>query len=107
MFHKCSVWDGSGDCAWPWESRDTTKLQVVLDNACTMGSCIVVLKDDCIPVQTGVGHNRLDDIVSVVEPGDIPLADVEFCPPSHGDSSPNHDTSTSIAVVCDRGWGLV
>ena len=57
---------------------------------------------------TGVGHNnRLKVVVSVVEPSDIPPADVEFCPPGHGDPSPNHDTSTSTAVVCDYGWRLV
>ena len=73
-----------------------------------MGSCIVVLKDDCIPMPSGVGHNdRLKDIVSVVQPSDIPLADVEFCPPSHGDPSSNCDTSNSIAVVCDHGWRQV
>ena len=88
--------------------RDPATLQVVLDNACTMGSCIAVLKDECIPMPTGVGHNnKFDDVVSVAEPSDSPLADVEFCPPSLGDPSRNHDTSTSIAVVCDRGWGLV
>ena len=32
--------------------------------------------------------NTLSDIVSVVELSDIPLADVEFCPPSHGDPVP-------------------
>ena len=57
---------------------------------------------------TGVGHsNGLNDIVCVVEPCDIPLADAELCLPSHGDPFPNHDTSTSIAVVCDHGWRLV
>ena len=72
-----------------------------------MGSCVVALKNEFFSMPTGVGHNdRLNDIVSVVEPSDIPLADVEFCPPSHGDPSPNHDTSTSIAVVCDHGWRL-
>ena len=93
---------------WPWESHDSAKLQMILDNTCTMGSCIVVFRDNCIPLPTGVGHNRrLNDIVSVVEPSDIPLTDVEFCPLSHGDPSPNNDTSTSIAVVCDHGWRLV
>ena len=78
---------------------------MVLDNMFTMCSCFVVLKDDCIPVPTGVGHNnRLNDIVSVVEPRDIPLVDVEFYLPSRGDPYPNHDTSISIAVVCDHGW---
>ena len=79
-----------------------------LDNTCTMVSRIFVLKDECIPMPTGVGNNnRLNDVVAVVEPCDIPLADEEFCPPSHGDPSQNHDTSTSIAVVCDHGWRLV
>ena len=65
-----------------------------------MGSCIVVLKDKYIPMPTGVGHNSsLSDIVYVVEPSDIPLADVECCPPSHGDPFPNHDTSTSLDPV--------
>ena len=55
-----------------------------------------------------VGHNnRLNDIVSVVEPSDVPLADVDFCLSTHGDPSPNHDISTSIAVVRDHGWRLV
>ena len=84
------------------------KLQVILDNTCMMGSVNVVLKDGCIRLLTGSGHrNRLNDIVSVVELRNISLADVEFCPPSQGDPSPNHDTSTSIAVVCDHGWRLV
>ena len=62
-----------------------------------MGSYIVVLKDECIPMPSDVGHNnRLDDIVSVAQASDIPLADVECCPPSHGDPFPNHDTSTSL-----------
>ena len=74
-----------------------------------MGFCTVVLKNECVPMPTGVGHNnnRLKDIVSVVEPSDILLADVEFCPPRYGDPFPNHDTSTSMAVVCDHGWRLV
>ena len=76
---------------------------MVLDNTFKMCSCIVVLKDDCIPMPTGVRHNRLDDVVFVLMLSDIPLADVEFCLPSHGGPSPNHDTSTSIAVVCDHG----
>ena len=57
---------------------------------------------------TGAGHNnKLNGIVSVVEPSDVLLADVELYPPGHGDPFPNHDTSTSIAVVCDHGWRLV
>ena len=76
--------------------------RVILDNTCTMVSCIVIMKDACIPVPTGVGrNNRLNDVV--VEPSDIPSLDVEFCPPSHGDPSPNHDTSMSTAVSCDLG----
>ena len=31
----------------------------------------------------------------------------EFCPPSHGDFFPYHDTSTSMEVVCDYGRRLV
>ena len=92
----------------PWESRDSAKLQMILDNTCTMGSCIVVLKDECIRTPMGVGHNnRLNDIVSVVEPNDIPLADVEFCSPSHSDPSPKPDNPISREVVCDHGWRLV
>ena len=61
-------------------------------------------KNECIPMPTGVGHNnRFDDVVSVVQPSDISLADAEFRRPSHGDSSPKHDTSSSIAAVCDHG----
>ena len=68
---------------WLWKSRDSAKLQVILDNTCTMGSCIVVLKDDCIPMPTGVEHNdMLNGIVSVVEPSHRSLADVEFGPSS-------------------------
>ena len=68
-----------------------------------MVSRIFVLKDECIPMPTGVGfNNRLNDIVSVVEPSNLLLADVEFCPPCDSDSSTNHDTSTSIAVV--QSW---
>ena len=48
-----------------------------------MGSCTVVLKDDCIPMPTGVVHNdMLNGIVSVVEPSHGSLADVEFGPSS-------------------------
>ena len=36
-----------------------------------------------------------------------PAAEVEFCPPSHSDSFTNHDTSTSIVVVCNHGWRLI
>ena len=73
-----------------------------------MGSCIVVLKDECIPMPTGVGHsNRLSDIVSVEELSDVPLTAVEFCPSSHGDPTPKEDTSTSTAFACDLGWRLV
>ena len=79
---------------WPWKSRDSAKLHVILDDTCTMGSSIVVLKDECIPMPSDVGHNnRLNDIVSVAQASDIPLADMEFCSPSHGDPSPNHDLS--------------
>ena len=68
-----------------------------------MGSCIVVVNDECIPRPTGLGHtDRLNDVVSVAEPSNIPLADVECCPSGHGDLFPNHDTSASVAVVCDR-----
>ena len=80
---------------------------MILDSTCKMGSCTGVLRDEYIPVPTGLGYNnRLKDILSVVEPSDIPLADVEFCPPSHGDPSQNHDTSTSIAVMCNHCWRL-
>ena len=64
------------------------------------------LEGECTPMPTGARHNnRLNDIVSVAQ--DIPLADVEFCPPINCDPSPNHDTSTSLMVVCDHGWRLV
>ena len=52
---------------------------MVLDSTCTMGFYIVVLRDEGIPMPTGAGHNnRLDDFISIVEPRDIPPADVEF-----------------------------
>ena len=71
-----------------------------------MGSCTVVSKDARIPMPTDVRYSdRLNDIVSVVEPSDVPPVDVEFCLPSHGDLSPDHDISTSIAVM--RDWRLV
>ena len=86
----------------------------ILDNSCTMGSCIVVLKDECIPMPMDVGHTkRLGDIVSVVEPKQpsIGRCGVDLsstspwqmwsCPPSHGDPSPTHETSTSSRV---RSW---
>ena len=77
MFNKRRVFG----LHWPWDSRDSAKLQVILDNKCTTGFCIAVLKDKCIPMPTGVGHtNRLNDIVSVVESSYILLAIVEFCP---------------------------
>ena len=64
-----------------------------------MGSCTGVLRDEYIPVPTGVGYNnRLKDILSVVEPSDIPLADVEFCPPSLYDSFPAAEDRKSINV---------
>ena len=107
MSHKCSIEDRSVTLL-SREGHYSAKLRVNSDNTCTMGSCIVVLKDECIPVPTVVGrNNRLNDLVSVVEPSDIPLVDVEFCPPSHGDPFPNHDISTSVAIVCDHGWRLV
>ena len=93
MFSWGQVWG----LRWPWESRDSAKVQVTLDNTSTTGSFIVVLTDDCIPMPTAVGHNnRLIDIVTVVEPSDISLANYS---PSHGDPFPNHDTFTSIAIV--------
>ena len=65
----------------PWKRHDSVKLQVILDKRCTMGS-FIASEDECIPMPMGVGHNnRLNDIVSVVEPSDIPLADVEFVLP--------------------------
>ena len=64
-----------------------------------MVSRIFVLKDECIPMPTGVGNNnRLNDVVAVVEPCDIPLADEEFCPPSHGDPFPALEDRNSINV---------
>ena len=79
---------------------------MILGNTCMMGFCNVILKDECIPILVGLGHNsRLSNIVSVVEPSDVPPVDVEFCLPSHGDLSPDHDISTSIAVM--RDWRLV
>ena len=99
MFKRRQVWV----LRWPWESRDSVKLNVILDNTCTMGSCTVVLKDECISMPTGIEHNKkLNSIVCVVEPSDIPLVDVQFCPPSHGDPSPNDDTSNG-----DHGLRLV
>ena len=68
MFYWRQVWG----LHWLWKSHESAKLQVILYNTCTMGSCIVVLKDECIPMPTGVGNNnRLNEIVSVVEPNDI------------------------------------
>lgn len=53
---------------------------------------------------TGVGHtNRLSDILSVVERNDIPLAVVEFCPPSQTRTP----APTPIAVVNNHGWRTV
>ena len=73
--------------------------RVILDNTCTMGSCLVVLKGECIPMPAGVDHNNgLNDIVSLVEPSDIRLADLEFCPPSHGDPFPALEDRNSINV---------
>ena len=66
--------------------EESLKLQVIVDNTCKMGYCIVVLKDQCTLMWTGVGHSDRLNNVSVVEPSDTPLADVEFCPPSQGDS---------------------
>ena len=44
-----------------------------------MGSCIVVLKDECIPMPTDKGHNNmLNDIDYVVEPSNIPLTECEM-----------------------------
>ena len=78
---------------WPWESRDSAKLRVILDNTCTIGSCKCCLKKmTAFSCRTGV---RPNDIVSIVEPSDIFLADVEFCPPNYSDPSPDHDISTS------------
>ena len=114
MSHKCWIWRQVWGLCCLWESCYSAKLQVVLDNTRMMGSFIVILTDECIPMLTSVGHNsRLNDIVTVVElvtvvePSDIPLADMEFCLSSHGDPCPNHDTSTSIADVWDHGWRLV
>lgn len=59
---------------------------------------IVVLKDECIP-----DTNRLSDILSVVERNDIPLAVVEFCPPSQTRTP----APTPIAVVNNHGWKTV
>lgn len=64
-----------------------------------MGSFVVVLKDDCIPMPMEIGHNRLNDAVSLLEPSDISLADVELCPLP---PSANRHTSTSIAAVRDH-----
>ena len=87
MSHKCSVEDRSGDFAG---HERVVILQVILDSTCSMGSCIVVSKDECLPMSTGVGHsNRLYYIVCVLEPSDISLTDVEFCPPSHDDPLPS------------------
>lgn len=53
---------------------------------------------------TGVGHtNRLNDILSVVERNDIPMAVVEFCPPSQTRTP----APTPIAVVNNHGWRTV
>ena len=65
MFNLKQVWGLN----WPWESHDSVKAQVILDNTCTMDSCIVPLKDECSPMPMGVGHNnRLTGIASAVEP---------------------------------------
>ena len=71
-----------------------------------MSSCIV-LKDEYTPTDGVMHNNRLNDIVSVVEPNDILLADVEYCPPSYGDPTPNHDTSTYMVVMYDHGLRLI
>ena len=85
-----------------------SNLQVILDNTYSIGSCIVVLKNECIPMPTGVGHNsRLSDVVSVTELSDIPLTDVEVSSPNHDDAAQNRDNSVSIAVLCNHGWRLV
>ena len=56
-------WRDVGGLRLPWESRDSEKLQVFVDNTSMMCSCIAVLGDECIPMPTGVGHNnRLNDI---------------------------------------------
>ena len=92
-FNWRQVW---GLC-WPWERCDSA-----------MRSCIVILKEECIPMPTGFGHNNsLNGIISVAQPSDILLADVESCPPTHGDPSQNDETSASVAVMCNHGWRLV
>ena len=100
MFNWRQVWELC--TLWGWESHDSATLQVILNNMCTMGSYIVVFKDECIPILTGIGHNNeLNDFVSVVEPSDIPLAlaDTEFCLPSHGDiPPPHHQTMTLLPL---------
>ena len=78
------------------ENCDSVKLLVIMDNTCMMGSCYVILEDEYIPMPMGIGHNnRLNDIVPVVKISDIflvdSLVDLEFCPLSHGDPSPNYD----------------
>ena len=100
----CSMRDRS----WDFSGNGRVVLQVILDNTCTMGSCTVVLKDECVPMAMSVRHyNSLSEIAFVLEPSDILLADVEFCPPGHSNSSPNNDTSISIEVVCNHGWRMV
>ena len=58
MFKRRQVWG----LRWPRKNRKSAKLQVILDNTCTMGSCIVVSKDKYLPMPTGAGpNNRLND----------------------------------------------
>ena len=49
----------------PWGSFDSTKLQVILDNTCTIGSSIVVMEGERIPVPAGVGHNNSHNRMSL------------------------------------------
>ena len=69
-----------------------------------MRFCVVLLKDECVALPTGVGHNsRLDGMFPVVVPSDILMEDAEFCRLSHGYPSPSHGTF-HLHVGRVRSW---
>jgi hypothetical protein len=83
-------------------------LKVILDDASTVRTCIVILEDEIWSVPLSKWHNdRLDDVVTVVEPCDIVLAYVKVGPVIHTDACPHHYTATSITVVCNSCRRLV
>ena len=96
LFPKVLNWFEIRGRCWPFHSIDSMMGHVVIHNTCSMGSGVIILEDESIPVLLRHrDHMRSNDLSNIPPAVQIPLDYHCRCSLCSGYSSPNHDTATT------------